>query len=283
MSKVIVFGSLNVDCVATVERHPRPGETVPGLSFAYYPGGKGSNQAIAAARLGAKVCMAGRVGHDGFASFLLDFLGQEHIDLSGVTSTDGPTGTALISVDQKGENSIIVIPSANGTVQEKDSAALPFSKGDILVCQNEIPAPAILAAFRRAKESGVRIVYNPAPAVPMPQELFDLADIVIVNEHEQAFYEKNLNPAKHVLVKTLGSRGVCALADGKETVLEGYRVNVVDTTGAGDCFTGAFAAALSEGKELREALAFANKAASIAVQRPGAGSSMPMREEIDAV
>lgn len=282
MNRVIVFGSINMDCVSRVERHPQPGETLPGTSLDYYPGGKGANQAVAASRLGTNTFMIGKVGNDGFADCMVNFLKKEKVDISHVGATDSATGTAFIAVNSAGENTIIVIPAANGANAPVDIDQFTFAPTDILVCQNEIPSKAMTQAFQNAAHANAKIIYNPAPAIDVPVELFNLADIIIVNESENKMYEKQLDSFSGTIVKTLEANGV-KVTDGNESFhIEGKKVEAIDTTGAGDCFTGALAAALAKGQELRDAIIFANTAASIAVQRHGAGTGMPCLHEVEA-
>jgi ribokinase len=281
LSSVIIFGSINMDCVARLERHPLPGETLLGKDLNYFPGGKGANQAVAAQRAGANTNMIGRVGSDGFADFMLHFLKNEKIDISCITRQNGATGTAFIAVDDQGENSIIVIPGANGDIKDEDFTTYTINKGDILICQNEIPPGSITAAFQHMKQTGGTIIYNPAPALPISKETMSLADIVIVNESEYEFYTGQLDPTSQIIVQTLGANGVKVTGPDTDFTLPGHNVNVVDTTGAGDCFTGALAAALSKGNSIGQAATFANKAASLAVQKHGAGTGMPYLHEIE--
>lgn len=301
MGRVFVAGSINMDVVATADRHPRVGETVAGRQVLYFPGGKGANQAVAAARLGTGTTLIGRLGKDSFGAELKAFLGDQGIDLGYVVETaEAHTGTAIITVAEA-DNTIVVIPGANGLVSADDVSIVPMLKGDVAVSQFEIPLPTIAAFFRRAREAGVVTVLNPAPAQKMSDELLALVDILVLNETELGFLAGvNLSkddPAARIIdiarklqaradqtiCVTLGKRGVLALAGRDEIAVPGRAVKAVDTTGAGDCFVGALAAQLSGGVPLRAALAFANAAASISVQRMGAGPSMPTAAEVAAV
>lgn len=281
MSAVLVLGSINMDCVAQVERHPLPGETLLGKDLNYFPGGKGANQAVAAQRAGATTKMIGRVGSDGFADFMLNFLQDEKVDISHIQRQEGATGTAFIAVDAHGENSIIVIPGANADVNTKDFTAISINTDDILICQNEIPLITITSAFRSMKKARGKIIYNPAPALSASKETLSLADIIVVNENEYIFYKEQLDDTSQIIIQTLGANGVKVTGPDTDFIIHGHNVNVVDTTGAGDCFTGALAAALSQKKSLEEAVQFANKAASLAVQKQGAGTGMPYLHEIE--
>ncbi|MHC4041903.1 ribokinase [Bradyrhizobium sp. 23AC] len=300
MGRVFVAGSINMDVVATADRHPRVGETVAGREVLYFPGGKGANQAVAASRLGAKTTLIGRLGKDSFGAELKTFLGAQGIDLGSVRDADTHTGTAIITVAAS-DNTIVVIPGSNAQVGADDVADVPLAKGDVAVSQFEIPLPTIAAFFRRAREAGVVTVLNPAPAQKMSSELLTLVDILVLNETELGFLagaelSDSDEPAKifdvarklqaradQTICITLGKRGVLALAGREEVAVPGHAVKAVDTTGAGDCFVGALAAKLADGVPLRAALAFANAAASISVQRMGAGPSMPTAAEVAAV
>jgi ribokinase len=301
MGRVFVAGSINMDVVATADRNPRVGETVAGSAVLYFPGGKGANQAVAAAKLGAPTVLIGRLGKDAFGHELKAFLAAQGIDLSFVRETaEAHTGTAIITV-ANADNTIVVIPGANALVSPADVAAPALAKGDIAVSQFEIPLPAISAFFQRARGMGATTILNPAPAIEFDRALFDLVDILILNETELGFLVKTevgdadddtqlieairalqVGEDKIVCV-TLGKRGVLAVIDGKPLVISGRTVKAVDTTGAGDCFVGAVAAQLAQGKPILNALGYANIAASICVQRMGAAPSMPTAAEVDAI
>jgi len=300
MGRVYVAGSINMDVVATADRHPGIGETVGGNAVLYFPGGKGANQAVAAARLGAPTALIGRLGTDAFGRDLKAFLAAQGVDLSFVRKTEkAHTGTAIITV-ANADNTIIVISGANALVDAADIAAPALAKGDIAVSQFEIPLPAIDAFFQRARAAGATTILNPAPARELSREMLDLVDILILNESELGFLTRTrlrdsdyhtrfidaaraLQPGEDkIICVTLGKRGLLALIDGNPLIVPGRAVNAVDTTGAGDCFVGAVAAQLAAGKSIREALAYANVAASISVQRIGAAPSMPTAAEVDA-
>jgi ribokinase len=299
MGRVFVAGSINMDVVATADRHPRIGETVAGTAVLYFPGGKGANQAVAAAKLGAATTLIGRLGKDAFGDELKAFLAAEGIDLSFVQQTSqAHTGTAIITV-ANADNTIVVIPSANALVSAADVEAPVLAKGDIAVGQFEIPLPAISAFFKRARAAGATTILNPAPAIEFSRELLDLVDILILNETELGFLTKTelrdtddyprfieaarslqINKDKIICV-TLGKRGIVALIDGQPLPIDGRAIKAVDTTGAGDCFVGAVAAQLAGGKPIHDALHYANMAASICVQRMGAAPSMPTAAEVE--
>ena len=301
MGRVFVAGSINMDVVATADRHPRIGETVTGSAVLYFPGGKGANQAVAAAKLGAPTTLIGRLGKDAFGDQSKAFLAAEGIDLSFVQQTSqAHTGTAIITV-ANADNTIVVIPGANALVSAADVEVPVLATGDIAVSQFEIPLPAISAFFKRARAAGATTILNPAPAIEFGRELLDLVDILILNETELGFLTRtelhdtddlarfiemarSLQAGKDkTICVTLGKRGVLALVDGQPLVIDGRAVKAVDTTGAGDCFVGAVAALLADGKPIRNALDYANAAASICVQRMGAAPSMPTAAEVEAI
>lgn len=301
MGRVFVAGSINMDVVATADRHPRVGETVAGRQVLYFPGGKGANQAVAASRLGAKTTLIGRLGQDSFGAELRTFLAAQGIDPGSIKETpETHTGTAIITVAAS-DNTIVVIPGSNALVSAGDVASVPLAKGDVAVSQFEIPLPTIAAFFQRARAAGATTLLNPAPAQKMSPELLALADILVLNETELGFLasseltdddetakiiavaRKLQARADQTICVTLGKRGVLALAGSEEFAVQGHAVKAVDTTGAGDCFVGALASQLANGVALRAAFAFANAAASISVQRMGAGPSMPTAAEVAAV
>ncbi|MDN3274187.1 ribokinase [Frankia sp. RB7] len=300
MGRVFVAGSINMDVVATADRHPKVGETVAGQQVLYFPGGKGANQAVAASRLGAKTTLIGRLGKDSFGAELRTFLGAQGIDLGSVRDADTHTGTAIITVAAS-DNTIVVIPGSNALVSADDVAEAPLAKGDVAVSQFEIPLPTIAAFFQRAHAAGATTLLNPAPAQKMSPDLLALVDILVLNETELGFLagteltdddetakiiavaRKLQAHADQTICITLGKRGVLALAASEEFAVQGRVVKAVDTTGAGDCFVGALASRLADGVAPRAALAFANAAASISVQRMGAGPSMPTAAEVAAV
>ena len=298
--RVVVVGSINVDLFARVERHPRPGETVLGSDGSTRPGGKGANQAVAAALAGAPVVMVGAVGDDAQAEVGLSLLRRAGVDLGRVRTVAGaPTGLALITVSDAGENSIIVVPGANHAVGLDDVADLRLTPADVLVVQGEIPVDVVDATVRAAREAGARVVVNLAPVVDLDPETLRAADPLVVNEHEALASARILGvdvsalPADSVdvaaaatlaeslvaagvgsVVVTLGGAGaVIADAGAESFTCTGETVEVLDTTGAGDCFAGTLAAHLALGRELGEAAAASNRAAAKAVQGHGAQES----------
>ncbi len=301
MGRVVVAGSINMDVVATADRHPRVGETVTGKQVLYFPGGKGANQAVAASRLGARTTLVGRLGTDAFGAELKAFLGEQGVDLGYVQDTaEAHTGTAIITV-AAADNTIVVVPGANALVGVDDIGVVPLLKGDVAVSQFEIPLPTIAAFFARARAAEAITLLNPAPAQPMPADLLALVDVLVLNETELALLagteldgetsaariiaaaRQIQARADQIICVTLGKRGVQALAGREEIAVPGRAVDAVDTTGAGDCFVGALAAQLADAVPLRTTLAFANAAAAISVQRMGAGPSMPTAEDVAAV
>ncbi|MGJ5208373.1 ribokinase [Bradyrhizobium sp. HKCCYLR20261] len=300
MGRVVVAGSINMDVVATADRHPRVGETVAGQSVMYFPGGKGANQAVSAAKLGAPTVMIGRLGRDAFGEQLRVFLADQGIDLAAVRdSASASTGTAIITL-ANADNTIVVIPGANAEVSSDDAARIALTAGDVAVSQFEIPQATIAAFFLRAKAAGATTILNPAPASTFAQGLFALIDVLVLNETELGFLSgvelgdtptpqqvadavDKLHPrADQTICVTLGARGAIAVRGGDAKLVEGRMVKAVDTTGAGDCFVGALAAGLARGAAIADAIAYANVAASISVQRMGAGPSMPTEAEVRA-
>ncbi len=300
MGRVFVAGSINMDVVATATRHPRIGETVAGNAVHYFPGGKGANQAVAAAKLGASTALIGRLGTDAFGQQLRTFLGAQGVDLALVKDTAGThSGTAIITIADA-DNTIVVVPGANALVSAEDVAAPVLAKGDVAVSQFEIPQATIGAFFRRARAAGATTILNPAPATMFGKELLDLVDILILNETELGFltgielrdtddYERFIEAARSLQMDetktvcvTLGKRGIVALINGRQHVDIGRAVKAIDSTGAGDCFVGAVAALLADGQPLSSAFGYANIAAAVCVQRMGAAPSMPTIAEISA-
>ncbi|MFF0322390.1 ribokinase [Nonomuraea angiospora] len=290
---ISVFGSANMDLVAYVSEAPKRGETVTGHRFRTVPGGKGANQAIAAARAGAHVAFLGAVGDDGFGAELRATLAQAGIDVRGLREVPGPSGIAHIVVDDEGGNSIIVVPGANGTVtgpSGEDLAAI--ARSDALLLQLELPMEAVVAAAQAAQVSGVPVYLTPAPARPLPDELLDAVTTIVPNEHEaaaitgaagaDAALDALLERVEEVLI-TLGSEGALyGSRSGERLRVPAVKVDAVDTTAAGDTFVGAFAVARSERMSVADALSFASAAAALSVQREGASTSMPTRHEIEA-
>ncbi len=291
---IAVLGSTNMDLVAYVVTAPRRGETVTGRAFRTVPGGKGANQAVAAARSGAGVTMVGAVGEDDFGVRLRAALEDSDVRTDGLRTVAGESGTAHIVVDDEGGNAIVVVPGANGTVSalaEGDEARI--ASADVLLLQLEIPLPGVVAGARAAHDNGVRVVLTPAPAQPLPGELLAVTDLLVPNEHEAEVLTGKSDPydaanalLSHVpeVVVTLGSRGALyAAREAAPVLVPAPAVEAQDTTAAGDTFVGALAVAHGEGRTMPEALLWASAAAALSVQRPGASASMPHRHETDAL
>jgi ribokinase len=298
-SGVVVFGSLNMDLVARVPRVPEPGETLAGSGFLANPGGKGANQAVACARQGARVAMVGRVGDDVFGAQLRAALAAEGVESQGVAIVAGQSsGIAMILVDDRAQNRIVVVAGANALVDEGDAQALrPRLRGAaMLLLQLEVPMPAVLCAAAVARQSGCPVLLNPAPARALPDALWPLIDILVVNETEArmlaqvaavtrdnaaAVAELLRRRGPHTVLVTLGEHGVACADVGGVQVVDAPQVRPVDTTAAGDTFIGALAALLAEGRDIAEALRHAVRAAAICVTRVGAQAAMPSRAEVE--
>jgi ribokinase len=270
MGRVVVLGSLNVDLVATVERHPRPGETVladgPLQRFA---GGKGGNQAVSAAEAGARVGLVGAVGSDEAGQAYLERLRSRGVDVTAVrTLAHVPTGQAWITVDDEGENSIVVIAGANAEVAPDDVGLLDLGPGDVLLAQLEVPLRTVAAAARSAHGRGARVVLNAAPYAALPHDVVALADPLVVNEHE-ALQLADSDAAPTSLLVTFGAAG-CSWDGERSDGIPVDDADVVDTTGAGDAFCGALAAALAAGATRQEAVRAASEAGAAAVRHRGA-------------
>ena len=280
MTQIAVLGSANMDLVVTVDRAPSLGETVTGSSFRTIPGGKGANQALAAARAGGDVRFLGAVGGDPHGEQIRVLLDEAGVDVSGLVTVDEPTGTAHITVDVTGANSIIVVPGANGTVRAlTDVHCESIADVDTLLMQLELPLSVVVEAAAFARAQGVTTILTPAPVLPLPDDLLDNIDLLVPNEHEAAA----LAAHRHDLLTTLGEAGARYDRPGADPVtVPAFKVHAVDTTAAGDTFVGAFAVARAESPDLAGALRWASAAAALSVQRFGASASMPYRDEIEA-
>jgi ribokinase len=298
-SSLVVVGSLNADLVTRVPRFPAPGETVTGTGFAIHPGGKGANQACAASRLGATVHMIGRLGDDANGRLLESSLQTAGVDTSGLLRDPGaPTGTALITIDETGQNQIVIVPGANHglSVGDVEGGRERIERAGFLLLQLEVPLDVVEAAARIARRAGTVVVLDPAPARREALSLLPLCDYVTPNEIELACLAADptveLPPAELAarlldrgarrVVAKLGASGALLLGDGAERRFEPFPVAAVDTTAAGDVWNGAFAAALAEGVAVDEAGRFASAAAAVSVTRRGAQPSMPTRPEVIA-
>ncbi|MCK8490619.1 ribokinase [Spirosoma sp. RP8] len=303
--QILVIGSSNTDMVVKAEKLPAPGETVMGGTFLMNPGGKGANQAVAAARLveaskGGSVTFVAKVGNDIFGKQALDGFEREGINTTYVqTDSDHPSGVALINVDASGENSITVAPGANANLlpEETEAALQSAEPGALVLLQLEIPLPTVEYVVRRAAERGLRVILNPAPAQTLPPDLFPHLFLITPNETEAelltgvrvvdlATAEKAAQKLHEMgvsnVVITLGSKGAYLTTNSQSgQLVETPVVKAIDTTAAGDCFNGALTVALSEGKTLADAVTFACRAASVSVTRMGAQASAPYRHELE--
>jgi ribokinase len=298
---IVVVGSINMDLVVRMPRIPRPGETLLEGNFKMFPGGKGANQAVAAARLGAHVTMIGCVGSDSFGQEMQAALAREGIDTTHIlTDPDEATGVALIQVDAQGQNSIAVASGANFRLTSADveKAMQTIGEFDALVMPLETPLDTIYAAARIASNKGAKIILNPAPAKVLDKDLLELVDVLVPNEYEigllagiQMQSASEIYDAAHTLLSlgannlmvTMGSKG--AILFNEKTIqgmiIPTYPVQVVDTTAAGDCFVGALAVAICEEEPLLVAAEFASAAAALSVTRVGAQPSLPYRKEVE--
>lgn len=298
MKKIVVVGSINMDLVANVAAFPQPGETVHSLGIGYHPGGKGANQAVAAARSGAKVQMIGAVGSDSFADALIDNLAGCGVDTSGILRKEGHSGLALITVDASGENQIVLSAGSNKAfAYEEIEGKIDWNEAFAILLQNEINPDTTAAVMKAAKQRGVPVWFNPAPALKLERPTLSLIHTCILNETEielitgvkVAGTEDAVRAAGQLLeagvtqaVVTLGDKGCVWVGPGGECChVPAYRVKAVDTTAAGDTFIGAMAAASCTGLPIRQALKYAVAASALAVTKPGAQASIPARREVE--
>jgi ribokinase len=298
-ARVVVVGSLNMDLVIRSARIPQPGETILGGEFHSIPGGKGANQAVGTARLGAHVSMVGRVGDDAFGNQLLNNLSTDGIDHTFVLR-DGAsaTGVALIVVDDAGQNTIVVASGANMRLSpsDVDAAAAVFATADALLLQLESPLQTVIHAAKLARAHGVTVILNPAPARPLPQELLTLVDVLVPNESETSLLTgmpvANLDEAVAAsaalhqagvgtVILTLGERGALLAEERATRVLPAFEVEPLDTTAAGDAFLAGLAVALAEGRNPGEAVRWGNAAGALATTRLGAQTSLPARQAVE--
>ena len=293
---IVCFGTINVDLVTSVARFPVPGETIKGDSYKLFAGGKGGNQALAAAQAGAEVIMCGAVGPDHFAAEALANLKAAGVDLSLVRAAEAPTGLFMIAIDPTGENLMIGANSANYAARA-EWLAPALVAGRWLVTQNSLGIPEVEAAIAMARAAGCRIVFNAAPADPIDEAVFTAADIIIVNEHEARSYGEMLGLSsdpvgfardcaarfERAVVVTLGPDGVVAAFDGRLVAADSPRITAVDTTGAGDAFCGALAAALDRGDGYEQAIREGIAAGTLACLAEGAQTSFRGRAEIAAL
>ncbi len=302
-SKVCVLGSINMDVVVRVERFPQAGETLTGLSCDLMPGGKGANQAIAIANMGVPVDLIGAIGNDEFGKMLRAHLASFGVDIDCVTETESSSGTAIVTVNQRGDNQIVVIPGSNMLLQREAIERYVGQRGSAiqyLVSQFETPLDYIHYTFGKAKEYGATTVLNPSPIQPIPRELVEHTDIFVLNKLElaqaveiteaisspdevaQAALEWTRNIGNKIVIVTLGDKGLVAIQDGQVIKRTAEKVScAVDTTGAGDCFCGSLVAFLHKGYSLDESLTLAQKAAAYSVQRKGASPSFPKLDTLN--
>lgn len=292
-NKITVIGSINMDYTSVVPRLPEKGETILARKFKVSPGGKGANQAAAAARLGGQVQMIGAVGQDDAGNRLKKILMQEGIEVSAVKETQEPTGNALIAVEEFGKNMIVVFSGANAAVDERQIQGYEtlVDEAEIVILQLEIPIASVLYAAKLAKSKSKTVILNPAPAAQLPEEIYACLDYITPNETELALLtgcedireaaQKLLDKGVKNVIVTLGEKGCLLLNEEGILELPAFKVNPKDTTAAGDTFNGAFAVAISEEKSLRDALRFASAAAGLSTEQLGAMESIPTRVAVD--
>lgn len=303
MNRICILGSINMDLILNVKKMPQVGETILGENLKNASGGKGANQAVAASRCSSKVSMIGKVGNDNSGKSLVENLVKDSIDVSYVSvDINSPTGTAIITVNEEGNNSIIVIPGANMTISHAEilSAKKIIQDSDLIISQFETPFQATIDAFKIAREKGVITILNPAPAKTIPDELYSLTDIIAPNETEvydlSGIKVENLKDAKKAadiflqkgikyVIITLGEKGAALIDKDRAELIPAYKVNAVDTTAAGDSFIGALASKIDltslDFDNLIQAIKFGNKVSSIVVQKEGAQPSIPYLSEIN--
>ena len=298
MKNICVIGSLNMDLVVNVDTMPKPGQTIIGSNFKEVPGGKGANQAVAMARLNGNVTMIGKVGEDGFGQTLINSLKNDKVDTTYIQTAKGATGVALITVDKNAQNSIVVSPGANFEVKEDDidNNIEAIKNSDIVVLQLETPLDTIKYALNKAKELNKYTILNPAPAVKLDDEIIKNVDLLTPNETELEIIsgvsienEEHIQKAAQIMIEkgvkelivTLGSKGSLYINKEKSMFKKAYKVEAVDTTAAGDSYTGALAVALSNDKTIEEAMDFASKVGALAVMKEGAQSSLPTLNEVE--
>jgi ribokinase len=294
MAKILVVGSINMDLVVRVPHSPKPGETVLGGDFETFPGGKGANQAVAAARMGGEVTMVGRVGNDDFGNTLIQGLVDDKIKTTHVIKdSKARTGVAMISVAADGENMIVVASGANANVSVEDvgNTRSLMRETDILLVQLECPLETVTAAIELAKAYQIPVVLNPAPAQPLPKSLLQNVDYLTPNQSEllilssetnlNAGIEKVRNWGLRNLIVTLGANGARVISEGIDQHIPAHEITAVDTTAAGDAFNGALAVAIAEGKPLLEAVSYGMAAGALASTKRGAQPSLPTRDAVE--
>lgn len=299
MKNICVIGSLNMDLVVNVDTMPKPGQTIIGSNFKEVPGGKGANQAVAMTRLNGNVSMIGKVGEDGFGQTLINSLKNDKVDTTYIQTSKGATGVALITVDKNAQNSIVVSPGANFEVKEDDidNNIEAIKNSDIVVLQLETPLNTIKYALNKAKELNKYTILNPAPAVKLDDEIIKNVDLLTPNETELEILsemkienEDDISKATNKMIEkgvkelivTLGSKGSLYINKEKSFFKSAYKVDAIDTTAAGDSFTGALAVALSNNKSIDEAMDFASKVGALSVMKEGAQSSLPTLKDVES-
>ena len=297
MKNICVIGSLNMDLVVNVDTMPKPGQTIIGSNFKEVPGGKGANQAVAMARLNGNVSMIGKVGEDGFGQTLINSLKNDKVDTTYIQTSKGATGVALITVDKNDQNYIVVSQGANFEVKEDDidNNIEAIKNSDIVVLQLETPLNTIKYALNKAKELNKYTILNPAPAVKLDDEIIKNVDLLTPNETELEIIsgvsietEEDIQKAAQIMIEkgvkelivTLGSKGSLYINKEKSMFKKAYKVEAVDTTAAGDSYTGALAVALSQDKNIEDAMDFASKVGALSVLKEGAQSSLPTLEDV---
>ncbi len=298
MKNICVIGSLNMDLVVNVLEMPKKGQTLIGSNFKEVPGGKGANQAVAMARLGGNVTMIGKVGKDSFGDTLINALKNDNVDTNYIKKVEGPTGVAMITVDKNAENSIVVAPGANFKVytNDIDENISAIENSDIVVVQLETPLETINYALKKAKELNKYTILNPAPAVKLEDEIIENVDLLTPNETELEILsgvtinneDDILKAAKTMidkgvkeLIVTLGSKGSLYINNEKSMFKKSYKVEAVDTTAAGDSYTGALSVAFSKDESIEEAMDFASKVGALCVMKEGAQSSLPKLQDVE--
>lgn len=299
MKKICVIGSINTDLVVRVDQFPKPGETIIGQSFAAYPGGKGANQAVAASRLGADVLMVGKLGDDAYGEKYLEVFKENQVGFQAVGIERGvSSGFAVIAVNQRGENNIVIIPGANGQVDLTyiDQKWQEILEYDIFMIQLEIPIDTVWATIKRLKSHGKIIILDPAPALKIPQELFSYIDFITPNETEMQIISGReirdtaslqeaamslIDQGVHGVIAKMGKNGAYVVTGETMFHVAGFEVDTIDTTAAGDSFNAGFAVALSQGRDLRECVLFANGVGALATTGLGAQSAMPTLYQVE--
>ena len=290
MKNICVIGSLNMDLVVNVDTMPKPGQTLLGGNFKEVPGGKGANQAVAMARLEGNVSMIGKIGNDGFGKTLIEALNNDNVNTSHVHIANCSTGVAFITVDKNAQNAIVVAPGANFqlTKDDIDKNIDCIKDSDIVVIQLETPLETVKYALQVAKDLNKYTILNPAPAVKLDNEIIGHIDLLTPNETELEIISEIKIEAKKMIEKgvkelivTLGSKGSLYINEEKSFFKPAYTVEAVDTTAAGDSFTGALAVALSNNKTMEEAMDFASKVGALSVMKEGAQSSLPTLKDVE--